>query len=153
MCGSVRNVNYPAKVQLNGNDLPWVETGSHIGHELHQMCNMDFDVKTNGAKFINTSSDIFDGFSFAHPDQVLRAISLYCGHGYRLMLWDLSSKAAGRFFRYWNIPVKIAWRVPRCTHTYLVKHLLAVNHSSLREQLLVSCQRYRVYNREDPASH
>ena len=71
MCGSVRNVKYPAKVQLNGNDLPWVETGTHIGHELHQMCDMDFDIKTKRAKFINTSIDIIDIFSLAHPDQVL----------------------------------------------------------------------------------
>ena len=58
------------------------------------------------------------------------------------MLWDLSSEAAGRFFRSRNIPVKIAWRVPRCTHTYLVKHLLAVNHSSLGEQLLARYVKY-----------
>ena len=135
MCGSSRNVSYPVKVQLNGNDLPWVETGTHIGHELHQMCNMDFDIKTKRAKFINTSSDIIDIFRFAHPDQVLRAISLYCGHCYGSMLWDLSSELAGQFFISWKTSVKIAWRVPRGTHTYLVNHLFAINHSSFREQL------------------
>ena len=44
---------------------------------------------------------------------------------------------AGMFFRSWNTCVKLAWNVPRSTHTYLVNHLLAVNHSSFREQLLV----------------
>ena len=53
------------------------------------------------------------------------------------MLWDLSSEMAGQFFRSWNTSVKLAWRVPRSTHTYLVNHLLAINHSSFREQLLV----------------
>ena len=53
------------------------------------------------------------------------------------MLWDLSSEMAGQFFRSLNTSVKLSWGVPRATHTYLVNHLLAVNHSSFREQLLV----------------
>ena len=137
MCGSMRNVSYPAKVKLNGNDLPWVETGTHIGHELHQMCNMDYDIKTKRAKFINSSNDLLEIFSFAHPDQILKTLSVYCGHCYGSMLWDLSSEMAGQFFRSWNTSVKLCWNVPRATHTYLVNHLLAINHFSFREQLLV----------------
>ena len=91
MCGTMRNVKYPEKVKLNGNGLPWVESATHIGHELHQMCNMDYDSKVKRAKFINNSVDILDMFKFAHPDQVLRAINVYCGHCYGSMLWDLSS--------------------------------------------------------------
>ena len=137
MCGSMRNVSYPTALKLYGTNLPWVETATHLGHELHQMCNMDFDIKTKRAMFINSSTDIRDCFSFAKPDQILRATSLYCGHCYGSMLWDLSSEMAGMFFRSWNTCVKLAWNVPRSTHTYLVNHLLAVNHSSFREQLLV----------------
>ena len=92
--------------------------------------------------FINSSTDIRDCFSFAKPDQILRATSLYCGHCYGSMLWDLSSEMAGMYFRSWNTCVKLAWNVPRSTHTYLVNHLLAVNHSSLREQLLVRYVRF-----------
>ena len=58
------------------------------------------------------------------------------------MLWDLSSDMAGMYFRSWNTCVKLAWNVSRSTHTYLVNHLLAVNHSSLREQLLVRYVRF-----------
>ena len=137
MCGQMNNVKKPEELQLNGKDLPWVESATHIGHELHQMCNMDFDIKIKRAQFIDTSTNIRDVFSFANPDQVLRAISLYCGHCYGSMLWDLSSEMSGQFFRSWSTAVKLAWGVPRSTHTYLVNHLLAVNHSSFREQLLV----------------
>jgi hypothetical protein len=137
MCGSMRNVTYPAALQLYGTDLPWVETATHLGHELHQMCTMDFDIKAKRAQFINNSTDIRETFSFANPDQIIRATSLYCGHCYGAMLWDLSSEMSGQFFKSWNTSVKLAWRVPRSTHTYLVNHLLAVNHNSFREQLLV----------------
>ena len=80
---------------------------------------------------------IRDIFSFAHPDQILSAINLYCSHCYGSMLWDLSSEMAGQFFRAWSTAVKLAWEVPRSTHTYLVNHLLSVNHASFREQILV----------------
>ena len=46
MCGkSGVGVDYPAPLQLNGCDLPWVEKGTHLGHELQQSCNMDYDAR------------------------------------------------------------------------------------------------------------
>ena len=36
-CGRVGNVKYPAPVQLEGKDLPWVEHADHLGHTLHQL--------------------------------------------------------------------------------------------------------------------
>ena len=57
MCGKMANVSYPAELFLKGRALPWVETASHLGHELHQSCNMEFDAKVKRAKFIDTSVD------------------------------------------------------------------------------------------------
>ena len=54
--------------------------GTHLGHELHQSCNMDFDAKCKRADFIDKSTDIRMMFSFAHPHQVLTAVSTYAGH-------------------------------------------------------------------------
>ena len=36
-------------------------------------------------------------FDFAHPAQVLNAVSVYSAHSYGVMLWDLFGEAAGRF--------------------------------------------------------
>ena len=80
MCGSARNITYPAPLQLYGTDLPWVLSATHLGHELHQMCTMEFDIKTKKAIFISNSTDIRDTFRFAKPDQILKATSLYCCH-------------------------------------------------------------------------
>ena len=33
------------EAKLNNVDLPWVVKGTHLGHELHQSCTMDFDSK------------------------------------------------------------------------------------------------------------
>ena len=132
----MKNVVYPVKLKLYGENLPWVESATHLGHELHQLCDMSYDCRVKRAKFIDTSTDIRETFAFAHPDQILSAINIYAGHLYGAMLWDFSSDICGQVFRSWNTCVKLAWNVPRSTHTYLVDNLLAVNHLSIKKQLL-----------------
>ena len=73
---------------------------------------------------------------FAHPDQVMRAIQIYCCDGYGSMLWSLSSDTAEQMFKSWNTCVKLALNFPRSTFTYLVEGFLAKDHISLRNQVL-----------------
>ena len=54
------------------------------------------------------------------------------------MLWELSGTEAGKVFRSWNTVVKLAWGVPRSTHTYFVEHLLGLGLPSVQQKLL--CQ-------------
>ena len=67
LCGKTGKVDYPAKLYLNNRKLPFVEEALHLGHHLHQSCNFDYDVQVKKAKFINTSVEIRDTFSFAEP--------------------------------------------------------------------------------------
>ena len=66
MCGKSTNVTYPAPVQLNGQDLPWVKTATHLGHELHQTCDMEYDARGKRGNFISTSTDIREMFDFSN---------------------------------------------------------------------------------------
>ena len=100
------------------------------------MCDMVHDCKVKRAQFIDTSTDIRETFSFAHPDQVLSAVNLYAGHFYGGMLWDFTSNMCNQMFNSWNVCVKLAWNVPRSTHTYLVDNFLGINHLSIKRQLL-----------------
>ena len=99
MCGKVGAVEYPAALKLNDHDLPWVVKGTHLGHELHQSCTMDYDAKCKRAAFIDRSTDIRQMFSFANPNQVLSAVNIYAAHFYGSMLWDLSIEAARQVYR------------------------------------------------------
>ena len=87
---------------------------------------------------MNQSTDIWEIFSFANPDQVLNAVSIYTCHFYGAMLWDLFGDAAGQVYRSWNTCVKLAWDLPRSTHNYFVDNLLAGPLPSVRKKLL--CQ-------------
>ena len=143
MCGKVGQVQYPAPLCLNGRELPWVVKGTHLGHELHQSCSMDHDTKCKRAAFIDTSTDIRHMFSFAHPSQVLSAVTTYAAHFYGSMLWDLSSKSAWQVYRSWNTCVKLTWDIPRSSHNYFVDGTLAADFPSVRRKIL--CQYVRFF--------
>ena len=136
MCGKPGNIQYPAPLLLHGRELPWVKTGTHLGHELHQLCNMEHDAKCKRASFISNSTNVREMFSFAYPSQVLSAVNIYTCHFYGAMLWDLFGETAGQVYRAWNTCVKLAWDVPRRTHNYFVDNLLSGPLPSVREKLL-----------------
>ena len=97
---------------------------------------MDQDIKMKRASYIDKSTDIREMFAFADPVQVLGAVETYCGDHYGAMLWNLWSPAAGKYFRCWNTCVKLAWDVPRGTHTYFVTNLLAGGFLTVRTKLM-----------------
>ena len=135
-CGRPGNVKYPDKVQLDGKDLPWVESADHLGHTLHQLTNMEKDCQRARARFIDKTVQIREQLSFAQPDQILKAIQLLCSDAYGSMLWNFSSAGSEQYFKSWNTCVKLIYEVPRSTFTYLVEGHLAANHLSLRNQIL-----------------
>ena len=135
MCGYSDPV-YPVPLQLCGADLPWVVHATHLGHELHQLCNMEFDAKTKRAKYIESAVQIQETFGFANPPEILQAVQTYAGHWYGSMLWDLNGEMAGQISRSWSTSVKMAWDVPRSTHTWLVDNLLGSGFFSVKQQLV-----------------
>ena len=135
MCGHMDPV-YPLPVQLCDRDLPWVEHATHLGHELHQLCNMEFDTNIKRAQFIETSVQLQETFGFAQPTQILQAVQKHAGHWYGSMLWDLFGEKAGQIYRSWNTCAKLTWGVPRSTHTYLVDNLLATQFLTVKQQLV-----------------
>ena len=106
-CGRMGNVKYPAPVQLEGEDLPWVENAEHLGHTLHQTGDMDKDCNRARASFIDRSVDVRQQFSFAAPDLTLQMIQVLCCDGYGSMLWKLQSDSAESYFKSWNTCVKL----------------------------------------------
>ena len=43
LCGQIGLVNYPALVQLEGGDIPWVKHAEHLGHTMDQSETMCLD--------------------------------------------------------------------------------------------------------------
>ena len=116
-CGRPGKVRYPDPVQLDGKDLPWVESADHLGHKLHQMTSMEKDCQRARAKFIAKSLEVRNQLSFADPQIILLALQTFCSDAYGSMLWDLSSDSAESFFKCWNTNVKLVYGLPRNTFT------------------------------------
>ena len=132
VCGRSRNLQKPAPLFLDGKVLPWVESAAHLGNVIHESGTMDKDAKLKRASFIRESTELRETFGFASPSEVLRSVKLYAGSHYGSMLWQFQSESAGQYFTSWRTCVKLAWQVPRQTHTYLVDHLLCSGLSSVR---------------------
>ena len=88
-CGFADNI-----ILLNGKDLPWVETAEHPGHTLHQLGTMDIDCNKARAKFVQKNIETREMLGFAHPEQILTAVRVFCCDAYGAMLWSLSSNTA-----------------------------------------------------------
>ena len=135
-CGRPGPVQYPDQVQLDGKDLPWVESADHLGHTLTQVTNMEKDSQRARGKFISKTIEIREELCFAHPEQIMQAVQLLCTDGYGSMLWKLRSPGAESFFKSWNTCVKLVHGIPRNTFTYLVEGYFASGQTSLRNQIL-----------------
>ena len=122
MCGKRRQVR-PLPLKLYGVELPWVSTATHLGNELCEDGSMDTDTRQKRAAFIDRSLLVREEFSFAHPIEVLRAVNIYCCDHYGGMLWDLQGDMASQYFSSWKTCVKLAWGVPRGTHSYFLDYL------------------------------
>ena len=137
MTGSqLRHVPKPANLQLYGQNLPWVSHATHLGHDLHEEGNMDFDCKCKRAKFIDNSLNIRETFKFANPHQILQAVQTYCCDFYGSMLWDLFDDQAEQLYRCWNTYTRLCLNLPGSTHTYFVGNLLPCGLPSIRQQIL-----------------
>ena len=107
----------PVNLQLYGVDLPWVKTAMHLGNDLSEECNMAQDMQCKRADFIQKSTEVRETFGFAQPNQILQCVTTYCCSMYGAMTWPLFSQKAQQVFNCWSTCVKLAWGVPRATHT------------------------------------
>ena len=136
VCGKNRRLRKPAPLVLCGNELPWVESATHLGHELHESGTMDNDAVIKRATFISKSVEVRNTFSWASPADIIQAIQVYCSDFYGAMLWNLSGEKANQVYTAWVTAIKLAWDCPRWTKTFLVQQVLADGFTSAKVNIL-----------------
>ena len=151
VCGKRSNLVKPAPLTLYGKELPWVVSATHLGHELHESGMMDHDSRVKRAEFINKSTEIRESFGFASPVEVLRAVKVFAGDLYGAMLWRLGGDMAKQVYHAWNTCIKLAWSVPRSTHTYFLERMLDCGLSHIRTDTLARYVKYLSSLRESPS--
>lgn len=136
MIGKKQNLPKPPPLLLCGHYLPWVEKATHLGHELHESGNMEFDATVKRAQFVQKSVEIRTLFHWAAPPDILKALKTYCSDFYGSMLWKLDGPKARQVYSSWDIAVKLAWGCPRDTRTYLLQQVLMCGQTSARTDIL-----------------
>ena len=134
--GKRRGLSKPAPLTLCGDQLPWVQSAVHLGHELHESGVMDHDATVKRAQYIDKSVEVRTMFDFAAPAEVLQAIKTYCSDYYGSMLWDLGGDKASQLYTAWDTAVKLTWSCPRWTRTFLLQKVLTCGLSSAKTDIL-----------------
>jgi hypothetical protein len=134
--GKRRGLTKPSPLTLCGDQLPWVPSAVHLGHELHESGLMEHDVVVKRAQFIDKSVEVRNMFEWAAPAEVLVALKTYCSDFYGSMLWDLGSEKASQVYSAWDTAVKLTWSCPRWTRTFLLQQVLACGMTSAKTDIL-----------------
>ena len=100
---------------------------------------------------MSRASDLRDNLYFAHPSQKIHAIQLYCCDAYGSMLWEFGSKYADSFFKAWNAQARLAWDLPRETHTNLVVNYFCQGQQSLKTQVFLRYHKFLTKLIESPS--
>ena len=99
VCGDKKNLARPAPLTL------WVSTATHLGHELSETGNMEYDVRVKRASFISSSVEVRETFKFASPVEVLHALKVYCSSFlwlYAVGLGCGGSNGSFQFLEHWS---------------------------------------------------
>ena len=106
------------QMKLNGDDLPWVENGLHLGNHVDNQINgMKKDTRVKRADYIQKNNDINQEFYFAHPRTKFHLNVIYNSHFSGSSLWNLFGRNVEMLENSWNLSMRIMFDLPLETHT------------------------------------
>ena len=120
------------KMKLNGDVLPWVETGLHLGNNVEDKINgMAKDIRVKRANYIQKNNDIMQEFYFAHPSTKFHLNMVYNSHFSGSSLWDLFGREVEMLENTWNLSMRIMYDLPVETHRYFVEAITEKPHAKI----------------------
>jgi hypothetical protein len=122
-------------VQLNGDNLPWVNTAKHLGNHLSSKLNFSCRIPETRTDLLQKRAILYDKvhqiqqqFGYLNPRLLIKLLSIYSTALYGSCLWQLASDEHLKLNRSWNVAVKMIWDLPHSTHTRFVESLSPVPH-------------------------
>ena len=117
-----------AKILLNGDSLPWVESAKHVGNTMERNNSFSMDIRLKRGSFIGRAHSILQEVHFANPMMKMTMIKMYATSFYGSSLWNLQSGDCVRLYSAWNNAVREAFNVPRTTHRYYIEEISEAEH-------------------------
>ena len=106
-------------ILLDDVPLPWVTQVKHLGNMLQLDNSMKTDLSQKRGKFIGKIMSLFQEFNYVKPEVFVKLMNIYSASFYGSCLWDIFSNDCEKLYKSWNVTVRQAFNVDRCTHTYL----------------------------------
>ena len=129
-------------VHLDGNPLPWVSQVKHLGNLLQLDNSMKVDMSQKRGKFIGKMSSLFQEFHYVDTDIFVKIMNIFNTSFYGSNLWDILSNDCDRLYKSWNVAIRQAFDVNRCTHRYLIESI----SKSMHPKVMLS-SRYVAFHR------
>ena len=139
-------------IKLDGNELPWVDHLKHLGHILEKDNSMRLDIAQKRGMFIGKTNSLLQEFSNVSRDTFLKLLRAFATNIYGANLWDIFGKNCDKLFKSYNVAIRNALKIDRCTHRYLLeplskelhlKTMLCSRFVSFHKSLL-SCSKFPV---------
>ena len=68
-------------------------------------------------------ASLFQEFHYVDPEVLMKVINIFNTSFYGSNLWDIFSTGCERIFKSWNVSIRQAFEVDRCTHRYLIESI------------------------------
>ena len=128
-------------IKMNGDPLPWVSQVKHLGSSLQQDNSMRSDVSLKRGKFIGVVMSLFQEFSFVQPSIFVKIMNIFSTSFYGSGLWDIFSADCEKLYKSWNVSIRNAFNVDRCTHRYLIETI----SESMHPKVMLACRYVSFY--------
>ena len=117
-----------AKINLNDDLLPWVDSALHVGNTLERDNSFARDLLLKRGDFIGRVHSILQEFHFANPLVKMKMFNIYTTSFYGSCLWNIFNGSCDKLFTAWNIAVRMAFDIPRNTHKFLIEEISECPH-------------------------
>ena len=118
----------PSPLQLDGKELPIVESWYHLGHLIHSDQSSHHDLEEKRRAMVGKIHSLLQELGPQDPSVFLKLIRLYVLHLYGCPLWDIYSDKAIKLWSTWHKTVKMIYDLPYATHRYFINHLVSYDH-------------------------
>ena len=109
---------------MNGNPLPWVNSGKYLGNKLTSVQDgYRQDVSEKRAMFITRNIELNQEFYFAHPAVKCRINQIYNSSFSGSVLWNLKGDKTKQLVNSWSVAVRQMWNLPHNTHRMFIESL------------------------------
>ena len=112
-----------AKIFLNADHLPWVDSAKHVGNTLQRDNSCTMDIRNKRGCFIGRVLSILQEVHFANPVVKMEMINMYASSFYCSPLRKLFDGPCDRIYSAWNNAIREAFNIPRTSHRYFIEEV------------------------------